>query len=246
MMQPDWSHPLDPQTLAEGQVHIWRAYCVRSPEFLNQTKLWLSADELQRAARFRFERDRDRFITGRGFLRQILGAYLNRPPESLQFDYGKYGKPSLVNASGIQFNLTHSEDWALYAIALIPVGIDLEAMRPVPQMESIVQRYFSPQEQKTFSALPERDQALAFFRAWTCKEAYLKATGHGLTLPLNQIDVELTPNKLPKFHQLPDGQRPSHWPLWSFNISSQLQAAVTVQSKAGKLPALAFGEWSER
>jgi 4'-phosphopantetheinyl transferase len=243
MMQPDWSQSPDPQALTAGQVHIWRACCGRSPDSLSEAKAWLSADEVQRAARFRFERDRDRFIAGRGFLRQILGTYLKQPPESLHFEYGKYGKPSLVNQLGIDFNLTHSEDWALYAIALTPIGIDLEAMRPVAQKDGIVQRYFSEQEQKTFATLSETAQSLAFFRAWTGKEAYLKATGHGLTLPLNQIDVELAPDQPPQYRSLPDGQKPNQWPLWSFEIASHLQAAVTVHCTQGTIPDLAFGEW---
>jgi len=243
MTQLDWSHPPDPQTFASGQVHVWRTDCGRSPQDLAALRALLAPDEIQRAERFRFERDRHRYIVGRGTLRQILGAYLGRSPEQLQFAYGSRGKPGLVEASGLQFNLSHSEDWALYAIAHTPVGIDLEVRRPVSQMTSIVERYFSPQEQQFFSNLSPEAQTFAFFRAWTSKEAYLKAIGQGLTVPLHEIDLELDHQKPPRFYQLPQGQNPQHWPLWEFEPSPHLQAALTLEWKAEPLPSVTYGNW---
>lgn len=239
-----WSAPPYPPSLIPGQVHVWWASCVLPPPGLARSQSWLSPDEQQRAARFAFERDRQRYIAGRGLLRQILGVYLQQDPATLSFCYGPYGKPSLAHGpQDLYFNLSHSADWALYAIASIPVGIDLEALRPVPQMDGIVKRYFSELEQQTFRALPEALQPTTFFRAWTCKEAYLKAIGQGLTLPLSQIDVELDPQKTIHYRHLPEEKLGRDWQLWSFQPAPDLWAAVTVPQDPDTPPQLFYGGW---
>jgi len=239
----DWRDISDSCTLSADQVHVWRACCTLSPQILNSLKTYLITDELERAARFRFERDRLRFIAGRGILRHILSRYLNQPPERLQFTYGSHGKPELMDGGGIHFNLSHSGDWALYAIAPTPIGVDLEALRPVPQMTSIVERYFAKQEKAFFKGLSEDAKTDAFFRAWTCKEAYVKAIGQGLTLSLQAIDVELDPQKPLQFHHLPHSEPPSCWPLWGFEPAAFTRAALTLQHPYEQRPNIMYGDW---
>ncbi len=166
-----------------------------------QTQFWkmLSEDEQTRAQRFRFEIHRQRFIVGRGILRMLLSCYLHIAPELLAFSYTANGKPFLVPpefAQDIEFNVSHSHELALFAFTYgQAIGVDIEHMRVFPDTQAIVNSFFSTQEQEAFSALPTSKQTAAFFSAWTRKEAYLKACGDGLSLPLSQFEVSLEPEK---------------------------------------------------
>ena len=179
--------------LLETEIHIWQAHLAVTPAALQQFACTLSSDEQQRAERFRFPHDSHRFIASRGILRALLGRYLQIPPEQLQFCYGTSGKPALSNdrANGLTFNISHSEDLMLCAIARCGcVGIDLEYLRPVNNLEDLTQRFFSAQEHAAIHALPSASRLRAFFQYWTCKEALLKATGEGLT-SLSAIEIRM-------------------------------------------------------
>jgi 4'-phosphopantetheinyl transferase len=154
----------------------------------NQT---LSEDERERAARFRFEIHRRRFIVARGLLRQALSAYLGTAPRDIRFSYGAKGKPALLG-NPFQFNVSHSEEMAVYAFALrMPLGVDVEHVRPMDDLKAIAQRFFSPGEWAVIEAMRPDQQVDAFFRCWTRKEAYIKATGDGLSYPLDKFDVSV-------------------------------------------------------
>lgn len=148
---------------------------------------WLDLAELDRAARFLVPRVGRRFTVARGTLREILGAELGIPPASVRFAYGEHGKPSV---EGLHFNLSHSGDRALVGVADRPVGVDLEELRPDVQFRRLAERFFSALERE---AMPDQGLALAFFRLWTRKEAYLKACGKGLALPLASFAVPQGP-----------------------------------------------------
>lgn len=150
----------------------------------------LDETERARASRFAFERDRRRYIAAHGSTRRALGAYLQQSPACLRFTVGEHGKPRLAGASpGVRFNLTHSGDRAMLAVTLDrEVGIDLEAHRQVDTID-LAQRFFSPRERDALEALAPADRLEAFFRCWTRKEAFLKALGAGLALPLDDFDV---------------------------------------------------------
>lgn len=150
----------------------------------------LAADEQARAARFRFERDRARYIVGRALLRELLARYLQSEPEGLVFHYGEFDKPAL--RSGPWFNLAHSGSLALYAFSNAgEIGIDVEIDDADFASERIAERFFSPAEVSTLRALPAEDQPRAFLTCWTRKEAFIKARGDGLNLPLDSFDVTL-------------------------------------------------------
>ena len=157
------------------------------------------ADERARADRFYFARDREHFIVARGVLREILGCYLKRVPKSLCFCYGSHGKPALAgefDGEAIRFNVSHSHGVALYAISRgRAVGIDLERIRFDLPVAEIAERFFSKREDAMLRSLPTDVQHQAFFRCWTRKEAYIKARGEGLSLPLDQFDVSLAPGE---------------------------------------------------
>lgn len=183
------SPAVDTEPLNADSIHLWLADLNIADETRQQFWQTLAPDERQRAERFAFERDRHHFIAGRGILRQILAEYLHLPPAELQFAYTSRGKPSLLNSSPpLCFNLSHSQGLALVSIALDrEVGVDLEGDRPIEALQ-LAKRFFSPQEYTALFNLPPHRQQTTFFQLWTCKEAYLKATGTGL-VDLTQVEV---------------------------------------------------------
>jgi 4'-phosphopantetheinyl transferase len=220
--------------LPKTEIHIWRASLDRNLTCVQQLVKTLSDDELARADRFHFEKDRNRFIIGRGILRNILSRYLNIEPDYLQFCYGSRGKPALETCDRsnlLHFNLSHSQGLALYAFTRDrQIGIDLESVRDVSGLERIVAQFFSAREHATFLTLPPDRQQAAFFHGWTCKEAVLKAIGEGLALPLNQFDVSLLPD-LPAQLLSINGDRAAakQWFLQSFVPAPNYVAAVAVE-----------------
>jgi 4'-phosphopantetheinyl transferase len=184
-----------PLQLPEDEVQLWRADLEAIGGNESRWRQVLSSDELTRASRFHFSRDRQRFIAARALLRTILGAYLRTEPNRLIFCYSQKEKPSLHGAhadSGITFNLSHSGGIALFAFTRRrEIGVDVEHIRRDSDFDAIARRFFSAHEQNQLTALPAEEKVEAFFRCWTRKEAYMKATGDGLSLPLSQFDVSL-------------------------------------------------------
>ena len=198
---PEWQIPPADLQMARDSVHVWRVDVTRAPLLCLALRRTLSADELARAKRFVHEEDRQRFIIARGALRDILARYLRARPGHIHFCYDAHGKPFLgegcgephLSCPGLQFNLSHSDGLALVAVARgRRVGVDVERIRSDFSQEMLA-RCFSPQEQKELQALPAHLQSLGFLNCWTRKEAYLKARGEGLTLPLDHFDVSLDP-----------------------------------------------------
>jgi 4'-phosphopantetheinyl transferase len=179
------------------EVHVWRAALNVEASRVKSSWHLLSTDERVRADRFRFPKDRDHFIVAHGLLRAIISRYLDAAPDELRFFYGRYGKPALGDESGrdsLRFNLSHSRALAVYALSRgRDVGVDVEYIRPEMADEKIAEHFFSPREVAVLRSLPIESQPEAFFNCWTRKEAYVKATGKGLTLRLDQFDVSLIP-----------------------------------------------------
>ncbi|MBD2455255.1 4'-phosphopantetheinyl transferase superfamily protein [Nostoc sp. FACHB-87] len=212
-------------TLLANEVHIWRIDLDIVDSLQESFAVTLSSDELTRANRFRFVEHRQRFIAGRGSLRNILSRYLKIAPQEVRFDYEPRGKPLLADglaASGLLFNLSHSQDLALCAVNYTSkIGIDLEYMRSVSDLEALAQRFFLPREYELVRSLPPHQQPEAFFRYWTCKEAYLKATGDGIS-QLEQVEISLTPKQPAKLLTSED------WSLVEFTPADNYRAAVAV------------------
>lgn len=183
-----------PRPLPVSEVHCWSAALDVSPGTYKCLRATLSGDELERSARFTFEQDRLRFIVARGILRDILGRYLDEDPGELGFDYGPSGKPELWSCfdSGLRFNLSHADGRALIAVAAdARVGIDLERLRPRADHADVAREYFPARESAALSAIPRERYAEAFLGCWTKREAYLKACGDGLTLPMSSVPVPM-------------------------------------------------------
>jgi 4'-phosphopantetheinyl transferase len=217
--------------LTDSKVHIWRASLRLDAAVLRRLEAHLSPDERSRAERFHFDRDRDRFVGARGILRELLGSYLNRDPAELELSYGPQGKPAVRNndpQERIQFNLSHSHDLAVYAFARNrELGIDVEPIRPEFAGENIAERHFSAREVDEWHGLPSELRSEAFFLCWTRKEAYVKARGEGLQIPLASFSVTLTPGQ-PEQLQSIDSAR---WHLHSFRPAPGYAAAVVSEGK---------------
>jgi 4'-phosphopantetheinyl transferase len=199
MISELWSAPTLTLTLSAHEVHIWRASLDVQDADLQAFERVLSPDERSRASRFYFEKHRARFVSARGMLRHILGRYVDQEPAKIQFCYAGSGKPALSSKprdGTIHFNLSHSGDLALYAVARHrEVGIDLEEIRPAIAWNELACRFFSPAEVSSLLMAPPKLQIEAFFHCWTRKEAYIKALGDGLHLPLDSFDVSVDPRK---------------------------------------------------
>jgi 4'-phosphopantetheinyl transferase len=184
----------------------------------------LSAEERDRAARFHFDKHRRYFIAARGILRELLGRYLDKPPAAIEFSYNPYGKPAV---EGIYFNLSHSDNMALYAVSRArEVGVDIERINPAFAEEQIPEQYFSPAEVKVLRALPKQRQTEAFFNCWTRKEAYVKARGLGLSLDLQSFDVTLAPSEPAAFLR-----GAGEWSIEALEIAPGFAAAIVASGR---------------
>jgi 4'-phosphopantetheinyl transferase len=235
-----WLSPPDGLKLSVNQVDIWQADLNISPQQLAQFHLTLSADEQQRAQRFRFERDRHQYIAARGILRSLLAQYLGVHPPQLQFNYSDKGKPTLSPVhvtQPIQFNVSHSHQKALYGITLNRrVGIDLEYIRTVEAL-SLAQRFFSPQEVIQLTTVSPQQQQQMFFQLWTGKEAYLKATGEGLS-GLENIEILLDSRQ--EFTVNCPDKILSNWSIIPLKINEEYVASVAVE---GEVLEYCYWQW---
>jgi 4'-phosphopantetheinyl transferase len=198
-----------------------------------------------RAKRLRLERDQARFVVGRGFLRQILATYLNVAPSQLEFIYEPSGRPVLAGRGGqsrLHFNLSHSGDLVVYAIALgREIGVDIESIWQPIDVEGIARRFFSLTEARSLGSLPPRERQAAFFTCWTRKEAYLKATGRGLSRPLDEFTVSPLPTEPAALFEVrtnPDEM--DRWVLYDIPIGAGYAGAMAVEDGARQI---AHWEW---
>ncbi len=215
--------------LSDHHLHIWRFYLNQASSQIQELAQLLSPEEQQRAKRFHFPKDSFRFTACRGMLRKILGTYLEVEPKQLQFSYEERGKPYLEGEQ-LHFNLSHSGDLALYAVTKnLSVGIDVEKIKVNKPVEEIAQRFFSKREQEIIKQLPIKEKKLAFYRAWTRKEAYLKATGEGLGGGLEEVEVSLLPEEPAQLINL-DG-----WFLEDIQLEGDYFGAVAVDGEVKKI-----------
>jgi 4'-phosphopantetheinyl transferase len=197
--------PKRPQ-LAESSLHVWRADL--SGASANVGEL-LSADEKERAQRFAFTADRERWVRARGILRALLGSYLELDPSSLRFSLGRHGKPALLVESArsqerddpsahaddsgarLCFNLSHSGDLALYAFSRIQVGVDVEVARPGIDPIALAERALGYKEAERLRQMPDAERGSEFLSAWVRHEAALKCRGTGLGRPAEENELWL-------------------------------------------------------
>ena len=225
------------------EVQVWQFGLDPLAATMSDPARCLSQDERERAARFRFEVHRRRWVTARIALRQILALYAGANPASLRFHCDAYGKPTLLPPhDGVHFNLTHSGDLGLLAIAPAPIGIDAECIDPRLDWDALTRRVASDDEREALRRCPVAEQRAAFFRLWTRKEAYIKGRGLGLSLPLSAITVPVTALPGPgdiRVEAVWDDGRP--WCLWDLEVPESHMASLCY---AGTLYRLRRHLWS--
>ena len=241
-----WSAAPENLTIGEDEVHVWRASLKLSPSELYKMKQNLFPDEQERAERFYFQKDREHFIAAHGILREILSGYLEKDPYQLVFKYNFFGKPFLAKETGSEellFNLSHSHGTALYAFTQKrKVGIDLEYIRSDMVKNNTAEQTFSSREVTVLRSLPEKDQVRGFFNCWTRKEAYIKAKGQGMLIPLDQFEVSLTPGEPVRLLNTEwDANEASLWRLMELNVGTGYTAAIAVEGHDWYLK---FWEWA--
>lgn len=239
-----WEIPPADLTLCVNEVHIWRVSLQHTAIPLPALEALLSPTEQQRAHRFYFERDQRRYIVSQGHLRLLSGRYLSRDPAQIEFRQGARGKPALAaslltpDGSGdVRFNLSHSHDIVLYAFARNrEVGIDVEHFRSVGNMEHIVRRFFAPQEQAVFFALPDAQRPDAFFHCWTRKEAFIKALGEGLHYPLDRFVVAFAPGEPARLLDVTGHpEEINRWSMQALTLAPDYAAALVVEGQDWRL-----------
>jgi len=190
-----WRMPPAKLALGSDEVHVWQASLDVQAVLHARWQTTLSADELVRAQRFHSSIHRDRYIAGRGILRDLLARYLRTPARGFQFSLNAHGKPALAPGSevaDVRFNLSHSGDLALFAFTMSrDVGVDVECLRPLDRAMDLAERFFSPNEVEEIRTLPVEFQHQLFFQCWTRKEAYIKARGLGLSISLSSFSVPI-------------------------------------------------------
>jgi 4'-phosphopantetheinyl transferase len=200
----------------------------------------LSEDERERAARFHFRKDFERYVTARAHLRLQLASYLDCDPGSLSFQYTEFGKPFLPGSS-LRFNLSHSGDWILYAFTeAADVGIDIEQIKSMADtLRNIAQQNFSLAEFSAWEALPEEDKVGGFYRCWTRKEAFVKAMGEGLSCPLDSFEVEFGPGKPAQLNKAPPQAGPvAQWFMADLPGFDGYAAALAIRRQGLDNPSL--------
>lgn len=217
--------------LPQDIVHVWKRLLHDDATVIQSGYELLCPQERERAARFRVDRPRNDFILTRGALRSLLARYLATTPEQLQFQVTKYGKPWLEGTSDLRFNVSHSEGLALLAFVRgREIGVDVERIRPQPDARELAERFFSVREREGLRAFSGRELQAAFFRCWSRKEAYIKARGEGLSLPLAQFDVSVEQDASRiLLATRPDFAQAERWCVRNLVIDSNYAGAVAVE-----------------
>jgi 4'-phosphopantetheinyl transferase len=234
-----WSAPPPDVSLGTSEIHVWRASLAGAAAPLRPV---LSEDERARADRFVQQRHRDRFVVGRAFLRDALARYLGVTRDAVRFRYEPAGR-AVLDGPGPRFNLSHSADLALLAVTPgRDVGIDLEALRRVPDALDLAERWFAPGERAVLRGVPAADREAAFLRCWTLKESYVKAVGGGLGIPLDRFEVEFVPpSDAPALRVLDEPG--ASWSLRTIDPGPGFVGALAVRGEIGRL---ALYDWTRR
>lgn len=245
-LNPDWSPAPKDLIIADHEVHVWRAELELPPTQVQRLQGILTDDEVERANRFSFERDRQCFIAARGTLRTILSRYIPINPCHLRFYYNPYGKPFLSPEFSpylLNFNLSHSGNMAVYAITRkMEIGVDVERVHSNFEYEEIAERFFSANEVASLRTISTEKKLEAFYHCWTRKEAYSKAHEKGLSLPLDSFDVSSDPGESSiMLNTKEDSQKNSHWTFLDLKPGPGYVGALAVKGIGCRLK---YWDWS--
>lgn len=245
----EWKTPSEKLELGGDEIHVWRIPLELGSESMERLRHSLSEDELERSNSFKFQEGRRRYIAARGCLRNILAYYLGLEASKLRFVYNSHGKPELAKGYGyksLAFNLSHSHELGLIAVAWDrQVGVDLEMIRSNVEREQLAERFFSKREVSDLRSVPDEMRERAFFACWTRKEAFIKARGQGLSLPLDQFDVSLNPQNPPVIFAIHgDEIEARKWSLFHLDPHPGYVAALAISDRDLRLHCWQWtGEW---
>ena len=239
-----WSQAPSQLAFPSGRVDVWRVR-VDEPAKENSEAGVLSADEIARASRFHFEKDRTQFTRCRSALRGLLADYLAMPATEIRFEYPSSGKPWLAveqNPRALQFNVSHSAGLALIAIGSEHrLGVDIEKIRSDVDTKSLAERFFSVRERAGLRGLPDHFRAAAFYACWTRKEAFLKATGDGLSFPLADFSVTTHPGFDPELEEIKGSTEAGRqWLLMDLHVGEGYRATVAMEQSCCRLETYAW------
>ncbi len=224
-----------------GEVHIWRAFLNDAKWRMGELQYILSEEELARAGRFRFQRDREDFIVSRAILRCLIARFIGTGANDVRFSYDIYGKPRLADERHrwLRFNLSHSNGLGLYAISADrEIGIDIEY---ISERDIEFENIFSEREMSVLKQLPEKARRRAFYACWTRKEAYIKARGEGLSVPLKSFSVSLAPGEPAALLEASPAEL-CRWSLCEIEAHPQYAAAVAVEGRLSRVSCWQIGE----
>jgi len=215
--------------------HIWQAYLPDLEKWQDRYFCVLAPAEKERASRFKTPDLQKQFIIWHGVLKTILGSYLNIAPTDVRFVYSPHGKPSLDlqrPSKKLYFNMSHSNQYALFAFSETVVGIDIEYIDSYAPPDDLAAQNFSTKEIETFNSLPDNAKTEAFFNCWTRKEAFVKALGEGLSYPLKDFDVTLKPGESAKLLEIRrPGADASEWSLHDIEVGMGYKAVLAVHGR---------------
>jgi 4'-phosphopantetheinyl transferase len=233
-----WSHAPSTLTFPASRVDVWSVHLDEPLKAESEASVLspavLSPDEIARASRFHFEKDRIHFTRCRSALRGLLADYLLIPAAEIHFEYLTSGKPYLAvdqNPRALQFNVSHSANMALIAVGSEHrLGVDIERIRDDVDTASLAERFFSPRERDGLRALPKPLRVTGFYACWTRKEAFLKATGDGLSFPLADFSVTTHPNRAPALEDIKgDQEAAKQWSLADLSVAEGYRATLVVE-----------------
>lgn len=221
-------------------VHVWVKRLGSPGAHIRALREILSLDERRKAERFYFPADRERHVVGRALTRILLGDLLAIAPDEIQFCYNDFGKPSVApaqNGADFQFNISHSGDVILIAVAARrAVGIDVEQIREDLEVDAVAARFFSTREKDDLASLPPGQRRAAFFACWSRKEALIKAAGFGLPQYLDRFDLSMKPDEPAiLLRTRPDPAEVRRWAIRDLDIGPGYKAALAVEGSCWEL-----------
>jgi 4'-phosphopantetheinyl transferase len=239
-----WSPAPSRLTCPSGRIDVWRVRLDEPPKAASEASV-LSADEVARANRFHFEKDRVHFARCRSALRDLLAIYLDIPAPEIRFEYLTNGKPQLVseqNPRALQFNVSHSAGMALIAVGSEHrLGVDIEKIRSDVDTSSLAERFFSLRERAGLQALPDDLRVRGFFACWTRKESFLKATGEGLSFPLVYFSVTTDPHSDPELEEINGNTEVGkQWLLVDLSVADGYRATVAFERSYSRMEIYAW------
>lgn len=230
------------QSIEKNTVHVWFAELGCHQETVRKNYQLLSSEERDRAGRFIVDHARQHYISATATVRKILSFYLSCQPNLIQFNRHEKGKPFLKNANSLQFNISHSADRLLVAIANDDeVGVDIERCAPINALE-LAERFFNPQEYQQLLRIEISQQLTYFYRLWTLKEAFIKAIGEGLSFGLDQFIVDMQNDSMGALLSIKGDRHAAA--KWSLGLLSSpwpdYTAAIAIGSKTSQIKTLTF------